>query len=378
MKIVIAPDSFKGSLTAKQASNAIFTGLKRVLPNAQYKIIPMADGGEGTMQALVDATNGKMYQATVHNPLNQLVTAKYGILGDHHTAVIEMAQASGLQYVNAKTANPLVTTSYGTGELILHALDHNIDHIIIGLGGSATNDGGAGAVQALGIKLLNSKYKSIGLGNVALKNIKYIDTTNINSKLKKATITLASDVKNPLLGLNGASYVFAKQKGATNDMLKTLDKNLEHFSNIVTSTLNKDFSTVPGSGAAGGLGYGLLAFTKSKIKSGVETVLQATNFSTKVINADFVFTGEGATDYQTKFGKTPYGVALATKKYAPKAKVICLTGNIGKNIQCLYQTIDSIFAIEAGAQSIDTAIEKAKQNLEITAENIGRLIKILQ
>lgn len=375
MKIIIAPDSFKGSLTAKEVANSIYTGLKRALPSAEYIEIPMADGGEGTMQALVDATNGKIFTKSVTGLLNTSVTAHYGILGDKETAVIEMAEAAGLQYVNDQNKNPLITTTYGVGELIKTVLDTGIRKIIIGLGGSSTNDGGAGMAQALGVKLLNLQDQELPLGGGNLNHLVRIDNSKIDPRLKNTEIILASDVTNPLTGKNGASFVFGLQKGATPEMVEELDQNLHHFAAVVRRDLNKNYENTPGAGAAGGLGFGLLTFTNATIQSGVEAVLEMTHFKEKTQNADFIFTGEGATDFQTKFGKTPYGVAKAAKEVAPNSTVICLTGNIGEKVDELYGPIDAIFATENGAKDLKQAIKDSQHDLTQISENIGRLIK---
>lgn len=375
MKIIIAPDSFKGSLTAKEVANSIYTGLKRALPSAEYIEIPMADGGEGTMQALVDATNGKIFTKSVTGLLNTSVTAHYGILGDKETAVIEMAEAAGLQYVNDQNKNPLITTTYGVGELIKTVLDTGIRKIIIGLGGSSTNDGGAGMAQALGVKLLNLQDQELPLGGGNLNHLVRIDNSKIDPRLKNTEIILASDVTNPLTGKNGASFVFGPQKGATPEMVEELDQNLHHFAAVVRRDLNKNYENTPGAGAAGGLGFGLLTFTNATIQSGVEAVLEMTHFKEKTQNADFIFTGEGATDFQTKFGKTPYGVAKAAKEVAPNSTVICLTGNIGEKVDELYGPINAIFATENGAKDLKQAIKDSQHDLTQISENIGRLIK---
>lgn len=379
MKIVIAPDSFKGSLSAKQVATCIQQGLKIPFPKANYELIPMADGGEGTMQALVDATNGKIFSEKVKNPLGLITKAQFGILGDQKTAVIEMAQASGLQYVNSETANPLITSTYGTGELIKAALDKNVKRIIIGLGGSATNDGGAGMAQALGVKLLDLAGNELKAGGGNLNRLAHINIQNLDPRLKNTEIILASDVTNPLTGPNGASQIFGPQKGATPEMAKTLDNNLHHFANIIKCDLGTDYENYPGAGAAGGLGFGLLSFTNAKLQAGVEVVLSTNKFKEKVKNADIVFTGEGGTDYQTQFGKTPFGVAKAAKEVIPNVPVVILTGNIGKGIDSLYKSgkIDAIFSTESGAKDLDTAIKDSKHDITQTAGNIGRLIKSL-
>lgn len=377
MKFVIAPDSFKGGLTAKQAAETMTQGIKRVFPEADYVLVPMADGGEGTVQSLVDATDGQKMTAEVHDPFNQLVKADYGMLGDGKTAVIEMAAASGIQFINEQTANPLVTTTYGTGELILDAIDHGAQKIIIGIGGSATVDGGAGMAQALGVQLLQKNGQPIGLGGGALADLDHIDLSQVDPRVADTTIEIASDVTNPLTGPDGSAAVFGPQKGATPEMVKTLDNNLHHYAQVIAQTTGVDIENQPGAGAAGGLGAGLLAFTGAQMKHGVDLVISATCLKEKARGADFVFTGEGGIDFQTKFGKTPYGVAKATKEVAPHAPVIVLAGNIGKGVDSLYsaQTIDAIFATPAGAKPLAKALADARTDIAQTAENVARLIR---
>lgn len=379
MKFVIAPDSFKGSLTAKQVAEAMRQGLTRVFPDAEYAMVPMADGGEGTVQSLVDATNGHLIKKTVHNPLDQLSEAYYGILGDGQTAVIEMAQASGIQYVDDQTHNPLITTTYGTGELMLDAMDHGVQKIILGIGGSATNDGGAGMAQALGAQLLDSDNHELAYGGGALDQLDHIDTSKMDPWVKETKVLIASDVTNPLTGKDGASAVFGPQKGATPEMVKQLDSNLHHYAEVIKRDLGKDLEKRPGAGAAGGLGTGLMAFTNSEMAKGIDLVIEFTHLKKHAQGADFVFTGEGGIDFQTKFGKTPYGVALATKEVAPQAPVIVLAGNIGKDIESLYgkEAMDAIFATPDGAKPLAKAIQDGPHDIAETAENVGRLIRDL-
>ena len=377
MKFVIAPDSFKGGLTAKEAAKTMATGIKRVFPNAEYVLVPMADGGEGTVQSLVDATAGKLVTARVHNPLNQLVDAYYGILGDGKTAVIEMAAASGIQFINDQTANPLVATTYGTGELILDAINQGAKKIIIGIGGSATVDGGAGMAQALGARLLKADGQPIGFGGGALADLARIDVSQVDPRIAHTTLAIASDVTNPLTGPDGAAPVFGPQKGATPEMVKILDSNLHHYAAVITRDTGKVVEKFAGAGAAGGLGAGLLAFTNAQMQHGVDLVIAASRLQEKAAGADFVFTGEGEIDFQTKFGKTPYGVAKACKAVAPQAPVIVLAGNIGKGVESLYtaDAIDAIFATPAGAKPLERALEDAPVDIAQTAENVARLIK---
>lgn len=378
MKFVIAPDSFKGSLTAKEAATAMATGIKRVYPDAEQTLVPMADGGEGTVQSLVDATNGQLLIKTVHGPLNQPVQAHYGLLGNSNTAVIEMAEASGIGYVTEETKNPLIATTYGTGELILDAVSHGVDQIIIGIGGSATNDGGAGMAQALGVKLLNDAGEQVGLGGGALGEVAHVDVSGVDRRVKEVKVLIASDVTNPLTGPEGASAVFGPQKGATPEMVKLLDDNLHHYAAVIKADLGRDLEEKPGSGAAGGLGTGLLAFTNATMQKGIELVVEYSQLEEQAAGADYVLTGEGSIDFQTKFGKTPYGVAKTTKRVAPQAPVIGIAGHLGKGVAELADegVIDVVFASPSGAKSLEQAIADAAQDVALTAENVARLIKV--
>ncbi|WEV37054.1 glycerate kinase [Lactobacillus sp. ESL0677] len=379
MKIVIAPDSFKGSLTAKEAALAIKQGMQPILPQAEYAVVPMADGGEGTVSALTAATNGKFIQEEVTGPLGHKVTATYGILGTSNTAVIEMAAASGMQYVTQQTHNPLIATTYGTGELITSALNHGVSQIILGIGGSATNDGGAGMAQALGYQLLDDKGHELAFGGGELAKLAKIETSNVDPRLKQVKILIASDVTNPLVGPDGASYIFGPQKGATAEMVVKLDHNLAHYADVIRQELKVDVKNLAGAGAAGGLGAGLIAFTNSTMAKGSDIVIRFSGLKEKLQQADIVITGEGGIDYQTQFGKTPYGVALAAKEVAPDALVLALAGNIGQDVSALYEkgVIDAIFATPVGAEALPEAIANAAHDVAVTAENVARLIKNL-
>lgn len=374
MKFVLAPDSFKESMTAKEVCQAMENGIRKVLPDAKIISVPMSDGGEGTMDSLIDATNGQKYAVKVTEPLGTPVTAHYGILGDQKTAIIEMAEASGLSYVPQDKRTPATikkTTTFGTGELINAALKHDVTRVIIGLGGSSTNDGGSGMAQAIGVKFFDHNDHEITqkLGGGDLKQITRIDTIDINPKIKKTKFLLASDVTNPLTGTNGASYVFGPQKGADQATAKELDENLSHYAKII----GQNIAQTLGSGAAGGLGAGLLAFTHAKIYPGVKLVANEVHLAEKIKEADYVFTGEGGTDFQTQFGKTPYGVAQIAKKY--DVPVISLAGYIGKGIDHLYDKgFTAIFGILAKAENIDQALKDGPQNVERTTENVVRLI----
>ncbi|MFV5314577.1 glycerate kinase [Priestia megaterium] len=375
MKIVIAPDSFKESLTALRVCEAVEKGIKTHFPNAEISKVPMADGGEGTVQSLVDATDGEVIQARVTGPLGKEVKAFYGILGDGKTAVIEMAAASGLHHVPVDKRNPLVTTTRGTGELILKALDHKVKHIIIGIGGSATNDGGAGMAKALGAKLLDAKGAEIKEGGGSLGQLTSIDLTNLDSRLAEIKVEVACDVDNPLTGETGASAVFGPQKGATPDMVKQLDRNLAHYAAIVGKEMGIHIQSVPGAGAAGGLGGGLLAFLSAELKPGVDIVIKATHLESYIKNADLVITGEGRIDGQTIYGKTPIGVAKTAKKHS--VPVIAIAGSIGAGSEAVYEHgISALFSVVPGAVTLSEALEKADENIERTAKNVASVVRL--
>jgi glycerate 2-kinase len=377
MKIVIAPDSFKESLSAFEAANAIERGFRGVIPDAEYIKIPMADGGEGTVQSLVDSTGGSKVEVTVTGPLGEPVLSFFGLLGDGKTAVIEMAAASGLHLVPFEKRNPLMTTTRGTGELILAALDLGVNHFIIGIGGSATNDGGAGMVQALGGRLLDKNGAEIGHGGGALSNLDSIDLSQLDVRLKNVNIKVACDVDNPLTGPRGASAVYGPQKGATPELVKQLDDNLTHFANIVELVLEKPFRDIPGSGAAGGLGAGLIAFLSADIQSGVDIVLEAVRFEDHMKGAALVITGEGRIDKQTINGKTPIGVAKAAKKY--NVPVIAIAGSISQDSHIVYNHgIDALLSIVPGVITQANAFENASLYMEQTAWNIAATMRLLK
>ena len=372
-KYVVAPDSFKESMTAKEVCDAMEKGIKKADSAAEVIKVPMADGGEGTVDSLVDATNGQRVIVEVTGPLGNKISAYYGILGNGTTAVIEMAKASGLEIVEKKKRNPMITTTFGTGELIRDALDHNVKEIIIGLGGSSTNDGGSGMAQALGAKLLDQNNNQISFGGGNLNKLDKIDISDLDSRLQDVKIILASDVTNPLIGKDGASRVFGPQKGATPEMVEKLENNLQHYAKIIKRDLNKDVASVSGAGAAGGLGAGLMAFTTCKMRQGVDIAIEVTKLEEKVKSADYVFTGEGGTDFQTKFGKTPYGVAKLGKKY--HKPVISLAGYLGEGIDSLYsEGFTAIFGIIPGACDLSTALKNGPSNVARTTENIVRLL----
>ncbi|MDY4502367.1 MAG: glycerate kinase [Lactobacillus johnsonii] len=373
-KYVVAPDSFKESMTAKEVCDAMEKGIKEADSAAEVIKVPMADGGEGTVDSLVDVTHGQRVIVEVTGPLGNKISAYYGILGNGTTAVIEMAKASGLEIVEKKKRNPMITTTFGTGELIRDALDHNVKEIIIGLGGSSTNDGGSGMAQDLGAKLLDQNNHQIPFGGGNLDKLDKIDISNLDSRLQDVKIILASDVTNPLIGKEGASRVFGLQKGATPEMVEKLENNLQHYAEIVKRDLNKDVASLSGAGAAGGLGAGLMAFTTCEMRRGVDLAIEVTKLEEKIRDADYVFTGEGGTDFQTKFGKTPYGVAKLGKKY--HKPVISLAGYLGEGIDSLYsEGFTAIFGIIPGACDLSTALKNGPSNVARTTENIVRLLK---
>ncbi len=374
--IVLAPDSFKESMTAKEVCVAMERGIKKVNSNIQCIHVPMADGGEGTMQSLVDATGGEVYSLEVVGPLGNKVKAEYGILGNGEIGVLEMASASGIHLVSLGERNPLITTTYGTGELIKACLDRGVKKLLIGIGGSATNDGGVGVIQALGGRLLDKDGNELGFGGGELEKLDRIDLTNFDRRLKDVVIEVACDVSNPLCGENGASYIFGPQKGASVEMIKILDNNLKNYAKVIKEQLGKDVLEIAGAGAAGGLGAGLMVFLNGNLKKGIEIVIEYSGLEKKVKNCDMVWTGEGSIDFQTQYGKTPLGVATVAKKY--NKPVVALAGRVGDDIDILYEKgIDSIFGIMRGVTSIDEALKNGKENIERTSENIVRLMEML-
>jgi glycerate kinase len=376
MKIVVAPDSFKESMSAKEVCDNIEKGLLSVSKDWEIVKVPMADGGEGTLEALIDATNGKIFNEKTLNPLGEEITSRFGILGEKNIAIIEMASTSGLELISPEKRNPYITTTYGTGQLMLKSLEQNVEEIILGIGGSATNDGGAGMLQALGAKLLDKNGNEIGFGGYELSKLDKIDFSNLDKRLKNIKILVACDVTNPLTGKNGSSYIFGKQKGATPEMIEVLDENLLHYSKIIKRDLDFDVNDIPGAGAAGGLGAGLLTLG-AILKKGIEIVIEANELDKKVQGADLVITGEGSIDGQTRFGKTPYGVVSVAKKY--NIPTVTLAGNVGKDIDILYDYgFDAIFSIMQGVDTLENALKNGKENIEKTAKNIGHFIKIFK
>lgn len=373
MKIVIAPDSFKESLTALEVANAIETGFKVIYPNAEYVKVPMADGGEGSVQSLIDATEGRLIEVPVTAPLGNQTTGFLGISGDKQTAFIEMAAASGLHLVPPAQRNPLKTTSYGTGELIKKALDLGVKKILLGIGGSATNDGGVGMLQALGLSFQDNQGQEIGWGGGALADIAQISTENLDPRLNQIIIEVACDVNNPLCGETGASAIFGPQKGATPTMVTELDNGLAHFAHKVEQQLGIAIADKPGAGAAGGMGGGLLLLPNTQLKAGVQIIIEATKLSEHIKDADLVITGEGRMDAQSIAGKTPVGVARTAKQF--NKPVIAIVGCLREDYQVVYQHgIDAVFPIIRNLDTLEATLAKGKENLISSATNIARLL----
>lgn len=375
MKILVAPDSFKGSLTALEAAENIKRGIHNYDPKINVDLLPMADGGEGTVQSLVDATDGEIIEKEVTGPLGNKVEAFYGLLGDGKTAVIEMAAASGLPLVPEEKRDPSKTTTYGTGELIASALDAGAQKIIIGIGGSATNDAGVGVAQALGAEILDKHDEQIGYGGGNLDQIEKINLENLDSRLNDVEVLVACDVDNPLYGENGAAYVYGPQKGADQKMVEKLDQNLRHFNQIVIKELNKNTNEIPGAGAAGGLGAGLVAFLDAELKPGVDIILDFINFKSRLEGVDLVITGEGMLDGQSIYGKTPVGVSRsAAQKGIP---VVAVAGTLGSGVEkVLDHGINAYFSIIDKPAELEEIIAETPELLSNLSEQIMRTLNI--
>ncbi len=377
MKILIAPDSFKGALSSSQAAEAIAAGILKVAPYTEIIKIPLADGGEGTVEALVSATGGTMIPVQVKDPLLRDITACYGILGDKKTAVIEMAAASGLTLLTQAEQNPLLTSTYGTGQLVSNALDKGCETIIIGLGGSATNDGGLGMLNALGVKFLNKAGGDCSLGGQGLADLDVIDISGLDKRIALTRFKAACDVQNPLAGPQGATYVFGPQKGADEKTLALLDQHMAKYGKMVETLLGVNVTDLPGAGTAGGLGAAIFAFLGAELKSGIDLVMETVQLEKHLSGADLVFTGEGKIDSQTSFGKTLWGVARLAK--GCRVPLIALTGKIGDGTEILYENgFSSIFAIADGPLTLEQSISQAAFLLESAAERIFRLIKVFK
>lgn len=372
MRIVIAPDSFKESLSALEAAQAFATGWHRVRPGDELDCVPMADGGEGTAEALIAATGGHWEHMTVCGPLGDPVDAAYGVLGDGQTAVIEMASASGLMLVKPERRNPGVATTRGTGELIRHALDQGYTRLVVAIGGSATNDAGAGMAQALGYRLLDAQGEDLPPGGLALARLARIDASGKHPALETCSVRVACDVDNPLCGPRGASRVYGPQKGATPEMVDALDAALAHFAERTARDLGVAVADLPGSGAAGGMGGGLVAFTGGVLESGVALAADACGLAGRIAGADLVVTGEGRVDAQTAHGKTPMGVAQRAQ--AAGVPAIVVAGSIGAGHEALYaHGVRAVVPMLSGPCTLPEALAQARENMERTAEMLARL-----
>jgi glycerate kinase len=373
MKVVIAPQSFKGSLSAREVANAMASGIRRVVSDVELVKLPMADGGEGTVDALVSATGGTFRHNEVTGPLGDKVTARWGILGEGTTAVIEMAAASGITLVPPDMLDPMVATTYGTGELIRAALEAGCRHLIIGIGGSATNDGGAGMAQALGIRLLDNEEKELLPGGAELSRLSRIDISGLDKRLSSCKLTAAIDVTNPLYGEQGASLIYGPQKGATDEMCRHLDKALEHYAAVIRHDLGIEVGDMPGAGAAGGLGAGLVAFLGARLEPGIDIVCEAVKLSEHLKGADLVFTGEGRIDAQTMFGKTVAGVSARAK--ALGVPVIVIAGEVSLSNEGLTRYgINTVMSLVSDSISPEESIAKAGQLITEAAERALRLV----
>ena len=371
MKIVIAPDSFKESLSAPEVALAIERGIKRALPQATVVRVPMADGGEGTVEAVLGATTSERRVNTVLDALGRPIEATWARLPED-TAVIEMACAAGLEHIKPAERDPMHATSYGVGELIRHALDSGAQHIVLGLGGSATNDAGAGMLEALGLRLLDQHDQPLIRGGLALAQLVTLDASALDPRLANIRVTIASDVNNPLCGTKGASAIFGPQKGATPDQVQVLDAALNHFADVCAQTLGRDMRHAPGSGAAGGLGFAAHAWLRTTFKPGAEVVANIGGLAHAVQGADLVITGEGRMDAQTLLGKTPMGVAQIAKQAG--VPVIAIAGSLGDGYQALYEAgIQAAFSLAPGPCTLADACQQAATLLEDRAQDIMRV-----
>ncbi|EMD9273794.1 glycerate kinase [Cronobacter malonaticus] len=376
-KIVIAPDSFKESLSAMDVAKAIEAGFREIYPQAHYVCVPMADGGEGTVEAMVAATGGQIITTPVTAPLGNKVDGFFGLLGDGETAVVEMAAASGLHLVPAAQRDPRITTSYGTGELILAALERGVKAIIIGIGGSATNDGGAGMMQALGARFLDGEGRELAPGGAALARLARLDLSALDPRLAQVSVTVACDVDNPLCGEKGASAVFGPQKGATPAMVTELDAALRRFGEQLEATTGKTIISAPGAGAAGGMGAALLGMLNAELRPGIEIVIESLGLAQAVRDADLVITGEGRLDSQSIHGKTPIGVARVAKQF--QRPVVAIAGSLTPDYQIVHEHgIDAAFSVIDRIVTLQEALDDAERNLRVTARNVAALWRLAE
>lgn len=375
MKVVIAIDSLKGSLSSMEAGFAAKEGILRAHPDAQVIVRPLADGGEGTTDALIEGMGGQKIDVTVTGPMGEKITAYYGYLKESDTAVIEMASAAGITLVPEQQKNPLLTTTYGVGEMIKDAAEKGCRNFILGIGGSATNDGGIGMLQALGYSFLDKNGQEAGRGAQALDTIVSICDTNIYPKLKDCHFHVACDVTNPLCGKNGATYIYGPQKGVTEDMKEPLDRAMLHYAKVTSQTLHNDFSLTQGAGAAGGLGFAFLSYLHADLTPGIDLILKAINLEEDLKSADIVVTGEGRLDHQTAMGKAPVGVARLAKKF--DAQVLAFAGGVTKDARaCNEAGIDAFFPILRGIATLEEAMdpENARGNMADAVEQVFRIL----
>ncbi len=375
MKVLIAPNAFKESLSAVEAAQAIERGFKVIFPKAAYVLLPIADGGDGTLDAFVVGANARLINCKVTDPRGAKIDSQYALLPDGSTAIIEMAKASGLKLVPLEKRNPMNTTSYGTGELIKHALDKGIRRFVIGIGGSATNDGGMGAFEALGIKFLKSDGTAVARGGMGLLELADIDISGVHSAAKDAEFIVACDVDNPLFGPQGAAHTYAKQKGASANEITELDRGLQNFSNVVTKKLGVDIGAMPGAGAAGGIGAGLVACLGAKLKPGFEIVADVSKLKEHLKDSTLVLSGEGEINYQSVHGKAP--VALARLAQTRNLPVIVFAGNLAHDYELVYKEgVSAVVSIVPGARELQQCLDNAAQYLEDAARRTAELLRI--
>ena len=375
MKIVIAPQAFKGSISALEVAKAMGEGVRRVVPEAEVVLVPVADGGDGTLETLVEGSGGHIRSSAVTGPLGEKVEAVWGAMGDGSTAVIEMARTSGLALVPVERRNPSVTTTRGLGEAVRHALDAGFRTFIIGIGGSATNDAGAGMAQALGIRLLDAEGQDLPEGGSALIRLDRIDMSNLDGRARESRFQVACDVNNPLTGSQGASAIYGPQKGATPEMVAELDRALGHFAAIVRRDLGIDINDVPGAGAAGGLGGGLIAFLGGELKAGVDIVLETVGLNARLVGADLVITGEGCLDYQTVYSKAPIGVAGMAKEM--DIPVVAISGSLGERYGEVHRHgIDAAAAITCAPMTLNEASDNAAALVADATEEALRFMRV--
>lgn len=361
-KFILAPDSFKESMTAQKAAAAMERGIYSVFPDAECIKFPMADGGEGTVESLTAMTGGSICRHTVSGPFGEPVQAHYGLLTPD-TAVIEIAECCGLQLISPEHRNPGKATSYGVGELIKHLLDRNISKLIVGLGGSCTNDGGAGMLTALGANFLDCAGKPIALGGLGLTHLAQIDMCKFDKRLNHLEVTVASDVKNPLTGVQGASCVFAKQKGADDAMIADLETALKNYAHVLLEQCGKNVDPMPGAGAAGGLGAAFLAFFRTKLESGIDLLLRYSRLEERIPGTEYIFTGEGSVDFQTAMGKTPSGIAKLAKRF--DVPVIIFAGKVGEGLEKLYESgVQAVVRISNPADPLTKSLQDGQINME--------------